>query len=68
MNTIEVDEKKLDALLENSLISHHGLYRDSTGTGCNNGYIETPYGEVKICEWCLFRNKETIKEWLRKEE
>ena len=68
MITIEVDEKKLDALLENSLINHCGLCRDSTGTSCNNGYIETPYGEVKTCDWCLLKDKQSIKEWLRKED
>lgn len=64
---IKVDEKKLDSLLENSLISCHGLYRDSHRRGCHNGYIKTLLGEVKICQYCRFGYEEGIKDWLKEE-
>ena len=65
---IEVDEKKLDSLLENYFISCYGLYLDSSGKDCNHGYIKTLLGEVKSCQFCNYRHKETIKEWLKEEK
>ncbi len=65
---IKVDEKKLDSLLKNSLISCHGLYLDSSERDCNLGYTKTLLGKVRIiCQNCKFRDKEAIKEWLKEE-
>lgn len=68
MNTIEVDEKKLDAVLGIPLIksccSH--LAENYYGTSCNYG--ESEHLSFKMCQFCNFKNVEAIKEWLRKED
>ena len=66
MVMIEVDEKKLDAVVERSLISCYGLHRKFYGD-CNHGRTKTPYGESNICAWCVFGNERSIKEWLKEE-
>ena len=65
MAMIEVDEKKLDAVLNNSLISCLGISSDYFG----DKSCEKVDSEIKVfmCSFCNFRDKKSIKEWLRKE-
>lgn len=64
---IEVDEKKLDSLLENSLISCLGISSDYYD---DRSCEKFDYLEIKsfACSFCYLRNKQSIKEWLRKED
>lgn len=62
---INVDEKKLDALLENSLISCLGISSDYFGDrSCEKFDLET---KSFACSYCYLRDKKSIKEWLRDE-
>lgn len=66
MVMIEVDEKKLDALLNNSIISCSGISSEYfVDKSC-----EKVDSEIKVfmCSFCNFRDKKSIKEWLRKED
>lgn len=64
---IKVDEKKLDALLENSLISCLGISSDYFGDrSCEN--FDDIESKTCACSFCCLRNKQNIKEWLRKED
>lgn len=62
---IEVDEKKLDAVLNNSLISCLGIsieyFNDRTCQGYN------PEVKAFSCSLCCLKNKQSIKEWLKEE-
>lgn len=63
---IKVDEKKLDALLENSLISCLGISSDYFGDrSCEKFDLGI---ESFACPFCYLRNKQSIKEWLRDED
>lgn len=62
---IKVDEKKLDALLENSLISCLGISSDYFGDrSCEKfDLVDKSFA----CSYCYLRDKQSIKEWLRNE-
>lgn len=62
---IKVDEKKLDAVLNNSLISCLGISSDYFHDRTCQGYNS----EVKAfsCSLCCLKNKQSIKEWLKEE-
>ena len=65
MKTIKVDKKKLDALLENSLISCLGISSDYFGNrSCEKIDLES---KICACSFCYLRNKKSIKEWLKEE-
>jgi hypothetical protein len=62
---IKLDEKKLDALLENSLISCLGISSDYFGDrSCEKFDLAR---ESFACAYCYLKNKQSIKEWLREE-
>lgn len=63
---IKVDEKKLDALLENSLISCLGISSDYFGNrSCEKlDLVRKSFA----CSYCYLRDKQSIKEWLREED
>lgn len=63
---IEVDEKKLDAVLNNLIISCLGISSDYFG----DKSCEKVDSEIKafMCSFCNFRDKKSIKDWLRKED
>ena len=62
---IKVDEKKLDALLENSLISCLGISSDYFGDrSCEKFDLES---KICACSFCYLRDKQSIKEWLKDE-
>lgn len=65
---MKVDEKKLDALLSNSVFTCRGLYSDWCKTPCGNGKMFTPYVESSCCSVCIFNTNKSIKEWLKEEE
>lgn len=72
---IKVDEKKLDAVLGVSLfkLCCSNLAENYYGVPCNHGNMEAEYPgygtfQFKSCQFCDFKNIETIKEWLRKED
>lgn len=64
MEMIEVDEKKLDALLENSLISCLGISSDYFG----DRSCEKVDSEIKVfmCSFCNFRDKKKYKRMAKK--
>lgn len=65
MPMIKVDEKKLDAVLNNSLISCLGIssdyFHDRT---CQEYSLEV---KAFSCSLCCLKNKQSIKEWLKEE-
>lgn len=66
MAMIEVDEEKLDAVLNNSIISCLGISSDYFGDrSCEKVDIEI---KGFMCSFCNFRDKKSIKDWLRKED
>lgn len=66
MGNIEVDEEKLDAVLENSLISCLDISSDYfNDRSCEKFDLVR---KSFACSYCCFRDKKSIKEWLRKED
>ena len=62
---IKVDEKKLDALLENSLISCLGIASDYfDDRSCEKFDLRS---KKCACSFCYLRDKQSIKEWIREE-
>lgn len=63
---IEVDEKKLDAVLNNSLIGCLGISSDYFGDrSCEKfDLVDKSFA----CAYCYLRDKQSIKEWLREED
>lgn len=60
---IKVDEKKSDALLENSLISCLGISSDYFGDrSCEKFDLGS---KSFACLYCYLRDKQSIKEWLK---
>lgn len=63
MDIIKVDEKKLDAVLNNSLISCQGIsanyFRDKS---CQEYSTED---KAISCPLCCLKNKQSIKKWLK---
>lgn len=65
MAMIEVDEKKLDAVLSNSLISCLGISSDYFGDrSCEEFNLEV---KSFSCSLCCLKNKQSIKEWLKED-
>lgn len=63
---IEVDEKKLDAVLNNSLIGCLGISSDYFG---DRSCEKFDLGAKSFgCSFCYLRDKQSIKEWLREED
>ncbi len=62
---IKVDEKKLDAVLNNSLISCLGISSDYFHDRTCQGY--NPEVKAFLCSLCCLKNKQSIKEWLKEE-
>ena len=63
---IKVDEKKLDALLENSLISCLGIASDYFDDRSCEKFDDLGIKSF-ACSYCYLRNKQSIKEWLKEE-
>lgn len=64
MVMIEVDEKKLDKLLNAFGHNCDYLYEEAYGKYCCHGVL---INEPQKCGNCQFKNSKSIKEWLRKE-
>lgn len=63
---IEVDEKKLDAVLNNSLISCLGISSDYFGDrSCEKFDLRS---KKCACSFCSLRDRQSIKEWIREED
>lgn len=66
MAMIEVDEKKLDAVLNNSLISCLGISSDYFGDRSCEKFDDLGIKSC-ACSFCYLRDKQSIKEWLKEE-
>lgn len=63
---IKADEKKLDAVLNNSLIGCLGISSDYFGDrSCEKHDLER---KSFACSYCYLRDKKSIKEWLSEED
>lgn len=67
MGRIEVDEKKLDAVLNNSIISCLGISSDYFGDRSCEKFDDLGVKSFE-CSFCYLRNKQSIKEWIRNED
>lgn len=65
MKAIEVNEERLDALLENSNINCRDMFRKLNGIPCDDVILNI-LGRRK-CMYCALVNKQSLKEWLKKE-
>lgn len=65
MTMIEVDEKKLDKLLNAFGHNCDYLHEEAYGKYCCHGVL---INEPQKCGNCQFKNSKSIKEWLRKED
>lgn len=65
MGRIEVDEEKLDTILNNSIISCLGISSDYFGDrSCEKiDLVRKSFS----CSYCYLRDEQSIKDWLRKE-
>lgn len=64
MKNIEVDEKKLDKVLNAFGHNCDYLYQEVYGRYCQQGVFTN---EPKECKNCQFKNSQSIKEWLKEE-
>ena len=62
---IEVDEGKLDKLLNAFGHNCDYLHEEAYGRYCCHGVL---INEPQKCGNCQFKNSKSIKEWLRKED
>ena len=67
MSRIEVDEKKLDAVLNNSLISCLGISSDYFSDRSCEKFDDLDIKSF-ACSYCYLRDKQSIKEWLKEED
>lgn len=65
MAMIEVDEKKLDKLLNAFGQNCDYLYEEAYGKYCCHGVLNN---EPQKCGDCQFKNSKSIKEWLKEGE
>lgn len=66
MGKIEVDEKKLDTVLNNSIIGCLGISSDYFGDRSCEKFDMGIKGFS--CSHCYLRDKQSIKVWLREED
>ncbi len=65
MPVIKVDEKKLDTVLNNSLIGCLGISSDYFhDRSCEKFNLEV---KSFSCSLCCLKNKQSIKDWLKEE-
>ena len=65
MSRIKVDERKLDKLLNAFGHNCDYLHEEAYDKHCCHGVL---INEPSECENCKFKNSNSIKEWLRKED
>ena len=65
MGRIEVDEKKLDKLLNAFGQNCDYLYQEVYEKYCSHGIINN---EPNECKNCKFKNSKSIKDWLKEGE
>ena len=61
---MKINEKRLDKLLNVFNCFDH-LYSDVNGRYCKQGIFTN---EPNECKSCQFKNRKSIKDWLRKED
>lgn len=65
MGRIEVDERKVDKLLNAFGHNCDYLHEEAYGKYCSHGVL---INEPQKCRNCQFKNSESIKEWLKERE